>query len=194
MADFVNPLRKLIFIPGARFRSAVSEELIQRLAALNNFNALYQVDTREYFLNGSYNIVATPQTAVDGLYIFEQDYEIVNVSYFHNVAGSGGTTELDVKISTGVGNPFNSIFTTTPKFTSAAVANTFALAYDRTTPVTGEVWTPSAPVTGVTHGVLTATPIAVTKGSAMRVDVLQAMTGDPRNTGITIFVRPKKDT
>lgn len=190
MANIVDPIRKLIFSAGVQFRTAVSEELAQRLGAQLNFHALKQYDVKEFFLNGRYN-TRGPQNTLDGLYIFPFDAEIINVGIFHTEPGVSGTTEIDLKIATTSGGSFTSIFTTTPKFDSAAVAGTFALCYDIATPVTGQTFTPGTAPAGTTLGVMSSVPFQVDAGDAIRIDLLQVMVGAPRGTGALVYFRPR---
>lgn len=192
MATLVTPSRTLVYTPGAQFRSAVSEELIQRLAGLENFISLYQHSEKQFFLNGDYSRVAVPQTAADGLAVFEFDATIIDVWMFNIVAGSAGTTELDVKIATTSGGAFTSIFSTTPKITSAAGNNAWV--------GNPSVWTSGAAVqdgtytvpTGCTRPVLSGggQTLDVNKYSAIRLDLISAQT-NAQNCGLLIHYRPR---
>jgi len=177
MSTLVPPKRSLIYIDGAQFRSAVSEELIQRQGAVSNFISLYQHSEKQFFINGPYGIATVPATALDGLTFFQFDAEIIDVWAFHIISGSSGTTELDVKVAT-LGGSFASIFSTTPKFTSSAANNSWVDS-------SGVV----APGTGVTAPVLSITN--VNAGQALRFDLLQKQGGDPQNCGIVIHYRPR---
>jgi hypothetical protein len=192
MATLVTPSRTLVYTPGAQFRSAVSEELIQRISGLQNFISLYQHSEKQFFLNGPYDIKTPPQTALDGLTIFEFDATIIDVWMFNLVAGSSGTTELDIKMATTSGGTFTSIFSTTPKITSAAGNNAWV--------GNPSVWTTGSPVqdgtytvpTGCTRPVLTGggQTLDVNKRSALRVDILQAQTGG-QNCGLLVHYIPR---
>ncbi|OPZ24611.1 MAG: hypothetical protein BWZ03_00086 [bacterium ADurb.BinA186] len=176
----IPPVRGIIYIEGARFRSAVSEELIQRLGATNNFISLYQYDTKDFFLNGPYSSVSTPQTAVDGLYVFPFDVEIFDAVMFNIVSGSSGTTELDIKYATAPGGSFTSIFSTTPKITSAAGDYAWIGV--------------GGSLTGATAPVFTSTPASpsfnVDAGWAVRIDLLQSQAG-AQNCGLLLYFRPR---
>jgi hypothetical protein len=156
----------------------VSEELIQRLGASINFINERQHSEKQFFLNGPYYRNSSyPKTFQDGLAVFEFDAEIIDVWLFNAVAGSAGTTEIDLKISTAPGNPFATIFSTTPKITSAAV---------------GPVWVGApggayvAPA-GTTAPVLSTT--SVSAWTAIRIDLLSAM-DDAENCGVIVHYRP----
>jgi hypothetical protein len=178
MPAIVAPARKLIYYIGSQFRAAVSEELIQRMAAVSNFISLYQHSEKQFFINGPYSIVTPPQTALDGLAVFEFNAEIIDVWAFNLVAGSSGTTEIDVKIATTPGGAFTSIFSTTPKITSAAGNNVWVGA-------PGGAYTPPS---GTTAPVLST--VNVNAYSAIRVDILQAQPGG-QNAGVILHYRPR---
>lgn len=187
----VDPNRLLIFEEGVRFRSAVSEEVAQRLGSSLNQVALYQYDTKDFFLNGPYGDVGVvPTLGLDGLFVFPFDSEIINIAMFNLVAGSSGTTELDIKMATTSGGAFTSIFSTTPKISSAASSNAFFLCYTITQIATGQSWALNgSPPAGVTVGSLTSVPLSVPAGTALRIDLMAKMT-DAENCGLMIFHRP----
>jgi hypothetical protein len=192
MATPVTPSRTLVYSPGAQFKSAVSENLIQRIAGLQNFISLYQHSEKQFFLNGPYSILAPPLVGMDGLAVFEFDATIIDVWMFNLVAGSAGTTELDLKISTASGGSFTSIFSTTPKITSAAGNNAWV--------GNPSVWTSGVAVqdgtytvpTGCTRPVLTGggQTLNVNKHTAIRLDILQAQT-DGQNCGLLVHYYPR---
>jgi hypothetical protein len=189
--SLVVPERKLIFFESTRFRGAVSEDMIQRQGAISNQNALFQYDVLEYKLNGPYGDVATlPVNGLDGLYVFPFKMQIINICVFNEVAGSSGTTEIDIKKATTSGGAFTSIFSTTPKITSAASNETFALSYNITLGTSDQVWTAGTAPTGVTLGVLNGgAPYTMNAGEALRVDLISAMPG-AQNAGVTVYFRP----
>jgi len=171
----VSPSRKQIFQEEVKYKSAVSESTGTRIAASINFILARLHSEKQFFLNGEYGRIAA-QTFVDGLAVFEFDAEIFNVWMFNIVAGSGGTTELDLKIATTPGGSFSSIFTTTPKITSAAASN---------------VWIGvGGTVTGCTAPVLTAGAETITGGTAIKLDKIQSMTA-AENCGLLVHYRPR---
>jgi len=180
MATPVTPKRQLIYFEGAQFRAANSEELIQRQGSVSNFICLYQYTEKTFQGNGFYGRQTTPYSVTDGLTFFNFDAEIINVFAYINIPGTGGTTELDLKVASAGSSTWTSIFSTTPKFTSAAP--TLARV-----DVTGT----NPPVTGVTAPVFTSSPLNVNAGDAVRLDILQAMTGDPVTVGALIVYRPR---
>lgn len=130
----------------------------------------------QFQLNGDYSLETFPMTEIDGLLPIPYDATITGLWAYSNTQGSGGTTELDLKVGTS-GGAFASLLSTTPKFTSAASSN---------------VWTDSGAVigaqAGVTKPVLSST--SLTAGQALRMDVIQGMSGTPADCGLIIFYRP----
>lgn len=174
MVDLTD-LRLLIQEEETQFRYGISESWAQKLGGSMNFmmNRLHQ--EKQFFANGPYNIMTMPQTGVDGLTIMEFDALIINAWAFNLVAGSGSTTELDIKLATAPGGAFSSIFSTTPKFTSSAGSNAWIGV--------GET------LSGATAPVLSTTQVST--GDALRFDIITAMTGSPQNCGIVIHYRPR---
>lgn len=189
MAD-ITPARRYIQTEEVRYRAAVSEAVGLKLGEMHNFIGKRQFDHLTLFLNGPYSIVTPPQYGVDGLFVFPFDAEIINVAIFNLVAGSGGTLELDLKKATSSGGAFSSIFTTTPKVTSAASNNAFGLSYDISDTTDGQSWAAASAPTGITLGVLSSTPYSVSAGNALRLDMIQSMTGG-QNAGLIVFHRPR---
>lgn len=183
--------RKFIQVEEAANRAAVSESLAFRLGAGLNFINRRQYDTRKIALDGSYWVVTAPQYGVEALEPFPYDIEIFNVAMYNMVPGSGGTTELDVKVTPTSGGTFTSIFTVTPKIASTAGANNYFLKSDENgsnnTAGTGQTmptWNASM-IDGVTGH------LNVDAGSALRVDLIQHQTGTPENCGIIIYFRAR---
>lgn len=191
MAD-LTPAKANIQTEEARFRYAVSESLMQKVGAATNFINKRQYDVKDFRLNGPYDIVAAPQNAVDGIYIFPFDCEIINIAIYNFVPGASGTTELDIKKCASSTASWSTIFTTTPKITSAAVDvdGSYGLSYDITDEDDGQSWAAATPGTGVTLGVLSSVPFNISAGEAIRMDKIQHMTG-AQNCGLLIYFRPR---
>ena len=170
-------VKKNIFEEETRFRSAVSEAVAEKLGRSINFINYRQFDERGFYLNGDYSRLGTyPQIAAAGFIIFPFDVEIFDVAMSSVVTGSSGTTELDVLLATAPGGSFTSIFTTTPKITSAASNNTWVRV--------GQT------VTGCTAPVLTSLPFPVNANSAIRLDLISAMTA-AENASLIVYFRPR---
>ncbi len=122
-------------------------------------------------LNGLYGGVAAYDN-VDLAWIAPAAMKIYNVYMFVDTPGSGGTTELDLKVKPFAAGAFTSIFSTTPKATSSAVSNTWAGVGDT--------------VTGFTAPVLTSSPLSVAAKSAIRMDLISAQTGSAAGVNLVI--------
>jgi hypothetical protein len=177
MSDLPGVFPGLIQIEETFFKAAVSEFTMQRMGQFMNFLATKEHSEKQFFLNGPYARGADPQFYADGLAVFEFDAEIFNVWMFNIVPGSSGTTELDIKIASSPGAAFNSIFATTPKITSSAVAAAWI-------GVGGSVGGCVAPV--LTSG---GSPLSVSAGYAIRCDKITSMAGG-ENCGIIVHYRP----
>lgn len=178
MADYTS-LRKNIQTEEVDFQSSVSEATAKKLAGSINFINNRQHTEKQFFANGRYGIMSSyPQIGVDGLVFFEFNATIINVWAFNLIVGSSGTTEMDVKRATSSGGAFTTIFSTTPKFTSASANNSYVDANGY-----------QAPTTGVTAPVLSITN--VDQGDALRFDLISAMGGFPENCGIIIHYQPR---
>jgi hypothetical protein len=113
-------------------------------------------------------------TFEDGLFIAYAAITIVDVIVYNLTAGTGGTTEFDVRVAT-LGGSFTSIFSTTPKITSSAAAN---------------VWIRSGQtVTGCTAPIFTSQPFSVSANQGIRVDLVTAMTGSPKDCGVILVLQ-----
>lgn len=178
MGTPITPSRNDIYIEGAQFRSAISEDLVQRVGSSINFINAYQYSEKQFFINGLYGTATTPVLGVDGLAVFEFDAYIIDAWMFNITAGSAGTTELDLKIATTSGGAFTSIFSTTPKISYTSGNSVW-------------VGSPSGaytPPTGTTQPVFATRNVSAY--SAIRLDLLQKQTGG-QNCGIIIHYRPR---
>ena len=175
MAD-VTPLRINLQAEEVAYRSSVSEATLSRVGSSVNFINYYQHDKRDLFANGRYNIMPSyPQLGVDGLVIFEYAVQILNVYIWNGIAGSGGTTELDVKWKPQASGSYASMFSTTPKITSTAASYSICGVGDT--------------VTGFTAPILSKTNFDAK--DVLRLDIMGAMTGTVEGCGIIIHYRPR---
>lgn len=130
-----------------------------------------------YELNGPYGSsdLTYPLTNIDAIFLAPYNLEITSVWIYNGDAGSGGTTEYDLKLASP-GGSYTTIMGTTGKITSAAAAN---------------IWTDSgsvvAPQTGVVKPVLSSNSMLA--GQALRFDLITSMTGTPTDARIRIFYR-----
>lgn len=177
MATIIVPVRRNIFYEGARFLSANSEELIQRLGSSINFVNEYQYEVRDFIANGEYGAAPVfPIIANDGFSFFKFNVEIIDAWAWVQFAGSAGTTEIDVKYATTPGGAFTSIFSTTPKITSAAGNN---------------VWVHLGSVLAGTTAPVISVP-NIDADWAVRMDIITGQTGPTVNgAGIQLHYRPR---
>lgn len=191
MSD-VTPARQNIPLPGTQFLGAVSEFIAQSMSGSMNFINYFQHSEKQFFLNGPYSVVTTPQIGSDGLAVFEFNATIIDVWMFNLVAGTSGTTELDVKVATASGGAFTSIFTTTPKISFLAGNDTWVGAVDPS--LIGPSYSPFpayVPPANTTQPVLNgAITNAIAAWSAIRVSLLGSQV-DAENTGVLIHYRPR---
>lgn len=178
MTDIVDA-RTLIQAEETRFRAPNSESMFTRMGGTVNFISNRQEDSHGFFLNGPYN-PGEAGTALDGLHSFLFDAEIVGVTVFNMVSGSAGTSEFDVIWLSASGVVQGSIFSTTPKITSAAPN----FAYGTTNLVTAT----SQGGTGITLPTLSKTEF--NQFDAIRLDLPSAMTA-AQNAGVVINYRPR---
>lgn len=172
----ITGARKNIHQEEVEYLAAVSEATFTKMGGSVNFINNRQHSEKQFFANGRYGIESSyPTLAVDGLTFFQYDAEIIDAWMFVAFAGSGGTTELDIKRATTPGGSFTSIFSTTPKITSAA--GNF-------------VWIHvGSAIAGTTAPVLATT--LVDAEDALRLDVITAQSGTPITTGLIIHYRPR---
>lgn len=177
--------RLMIQLEESRFKFAVSESWNQKIGKAINFVNKRQHSEKQFFLNGYYNTLTLPYLGVDGLVVFNFNAEIINAYAWVLGIGSGGTTELDIKKATDPGGAFASIFSTTPKFNSAASAYSWVGVGDTVVGATAPVMSPLN-----SDGYL-----SVNAGDALRFDIIQAMTGTttagPRSCGVNLHYRPR---
>lgn len=69
--------------------------------------------------NGNYQV----GTGIDGIFVLPWSAKISNVILSNEIAGTSGTTDVDVKIKPQGSGSFTSIFSTTPKLASSAGSN-----------------------------------------------------------------------
>lgn len=166
--------REMVYIEDTRFRAAVSEAIMKKFGAIANFLFKRHIEKKDLYINGIYNGITLPFNDIDGGIIFEYPVEIVNVYIKNRSAGSGGTTELDIKWKPQLTGSWATIFGTTPKITSTAASN--------------QMCGIGQTITGFTAAVLSKTQFDA--GDMLRLDLLQAMTGNPNGCAIIIHYRP----
>lgn len=185
MSD-VPRLRRNVQIAEVSYRAAISETTFNKVGGAINFINDRQNQHFEFgFIRGNantgsptYSGITTPFTDLGTSETFPYAAEIVAITCFHGEAGSGGTSELDIKWQpVNSAAAFATVFSTTPKVTSAAAA-------DRYFDTLGNNTTP----TGCTAPVLSKSTFAA--GDKIRCDVITSMTGNPNGFLLKVFFRP----
>lgn len=179
MASLIADAKNFINTLEVKYTAGVSEATWRKISGMINFLGHRSHQEKNFQINGNYGGLQGlyPINAIDGLAFFEFDAEIFNVWVFNIKNGTSGTTELDLKIKPKASGVFTSIFSTTPKITSAAPADKFFEIGD-----TG---------IGITAPVLVGGGIYnVNKGDAIRLDLIQAMPA-AEHCGVVIHYRPR---
>lgn len=172
--------RQIIQVEDISAGNAVSEALLSKLAAAVNFINEKQIMSRQFGVNGPYSLwLAYPQLDVGPSEEFFENYEIVNVLVKNETTGSGGATEVDIKVREDGTSVWTSIFATRPKFlsTSSNKAKTDSKG----------TYGFSA---GVTQPILNAGAQNLNAKCEMRFDLISAMTG-ASDVSVEIFYRPR---
>lgn len=135
---------------------------------------------QSWYLNGSYGLLATPATEIDGAFAAYEDMTIVGIAMFVETSGVSGSTTFDLLIQSVSGGSRTSIFTATPSL-PATVGNNAFLFWD----FTNNVAISDPP--GSTQPVLVSTLIP--KGSMITCDLLAAQP-QANGTGIILLLQP----
>lgn len=167
-----------IQIEEVSYKSSISEATGFKLGAAINFINNRQYDTKQFNLNGTYSY---PGVGLDGAYGVLWDCEIVGCMMFNLVAGTSGTTTLDLKRYTASDTGGTSIFGTKPAISYTAGNNAFVFQrfIDGTT-----LENP----TGTTLPVLNSTQL---NAGDMLVLELTAYQAGAKNCGLMLFTRPR---
>jgi len=183
MAD-VARLRRNVQAEEVAYKSAVSESSWTKIGGAINFINDLQYKHFEFgFIKAisssgspTYNVFTAPLVISD-LEEFPTNAEIVGITFIHSTSGSSGTTELDIQWAASNSGTFASIFSTTPKVTSAAPSNaqfdTFGVA---TTP------------TGCTVPVLSKSTFSA--GDVLLCRAVSLQSGTPNGFLMRIYWRP----
>lgn len=173
MSDLA-PERSIIQLEQVVTRKPVSESLMQPFGAAVNKIQLQLAPPIEFFANGAYR-GGLGRVRIE-TFRFPFNGYITKVTLFSGDAGLSGTTEVDVLKFTAPGGVGTSIFTTTPKVSSAAASNVWIGI--------GET------VVGMTAPILSSSPnplgLAVNAGDVLQMKILQAMGGNPKDLKMQI--------
>jgi hypothetical protein len=163
-------------------RAGVSEATATRIAQSVNFVNKRQYDSRGFFLNGPYASQGA-QAGVDGAWAVLFDVDIVGVMMFNLVAGTSGTTRLDIRRFTAPNTPSNgaTIFTTRPAITTAAGSNAYLFrdVLNSETIIGGS---------GLTQPVMSITEL--NRGDMLTLNLDNAQVGG-QNCGVILYYRPR---
>lgn len=166
-----------------QYKAAVSSATFTKIGGSINHINTYQNNVFEFgFLKGitssgspTYNQGFSVPVVISGIEPFIDACEIYKVALIHGTSGSGGTSEIDIEWAAHASGTWASIFSTTPKVTSAASSDTSW--------VTG-----LAAPTGVTTPVLSKTTFAV--GDRLRAKIVTMQTGTPNEFILRFHYRP----
>jgi len=166
MSDY-PPERAIIQLEQVFTRKPTSESLLQPMAGAINKVQLQLAPAIEMFANGAYK-GGLARTRVE-MYRFPFDGYIVKATLMNGDPGLSGTTEVDCLLFTAPGGVGASIFSTTPKITSAASSNAWIS--------NGET------LAGCVAPVLSSTPNAlpVNAGDVLQMKILSVMGGNPKD-------------
>lgn len=170
----------MIQVEETQYAAAVSSSVAQRLGSGINFINLYQHTDRSWVLNGNYGVSTGAQSGVDGAIPIWRDMEIIGFFMFNYVNGVSGTTEINIMRHTASG-PGSSIFTVTPKITTAAGNQAFMME-----------WYDPAEILENPTGTTLPTFLSrnLNKGDALTLDFVQRQS-NAENLTITLAVRPR---
>lgn len=109
----INPQRILINAQETDYKSAISEALLTRMGATNNFIALRQFDTHQFNFNGPYSGFVGILGA-DGCFPARYNIRIVGVTLYNRRSGNAGNTQIDLRVISSSGGSSTSLFSTKP--------------------------------------------------------------------------------
>lgn len=177
--DPVSPSREILRVGDIAYKRSVSEAIMARFAATNNFIGKFQTDYVSFFLNGSYSLTSG-SFGYDGAYTGFSNFEIVGVQIWNALKGVSGTTELDVHWINQAGVNQGSIFSVTPKISSSAPNGARGFRNLET----GNDFT----MTGVTLPTLSKTQFL--EGETLYLVIDSAMQS-AQNAALTLNIRPR---
>lgn len=166
------------------YRSGLSESFFTKMAQQHVFLNQKHYIIWQFNINGPY-YRNDPVLGVEGIFVVPFNAEIFDASITNSVAGSGGTTELDVKRATSSGGAFTSIFSTTPKITSSASNYAFAKIGSSVSGVTAPVLN-----TATTSDIDGKLVYEINEGDGLRFDQLESMT-TAQNASLTLYLRSR---
>lgn len=123
-------------------------------------------------VNGPYNVLSST-TGADGIYILNEDVQIVSVRCYVQIAGSSGSTGFNLLYAPPNSTSFSSLFSNIASIGSAAgnyahIANGESKA-------------------NMTAPVLVSSPIIIQSGGILRWDITSVQGGSPSGCGIFVY-------
>lgn len=176
----ISPARNNIFTESVQYKSSVSESIGNRIGASINFINTRQYDTHQFNFNGRYAL-GVGVVGADGIFPILFNMEIVGLTMFNRVAGTSGTTEVDIDWLNGSNSNQGTIFSVTPKMASTA-PNLAYLIRDELNSVNIEL------PTGATAPTFIKTEFDA--GDALLIEIVSAMS-DAEDLSVLIHFRPR---
>ena len=180
MGTPVADSREELLIEELQYRASISEATAQKIAASVNFVNNRQFDKHSWNLNGDFSLVQASEVG-DGVFICQEDMEIVGYSLFIGTNGTSGTAiTCDLHKIQYDGTDDDSIFSTKPSIDDTADDETFTHSNIRV----DEHLVP----TGHTKGVFNTTEFD--RGDALRFDLDESL-GGAEDLQLTIYFRSR---
>jgi hypothetical protein len=175
----IAPQRINIQEAETNYKASVSEALLKRVGASTNFINDSQYVRWDFKANGPYKT----GPGLDGAIIFEADVEISAVSMYNLIAGTSGTTTIDIRRYTSSNTPAGgtSIFSVKPSISFTA-GNYAYVSYNFVTSTALE--NPS----GTTLPVLSTVNLNAGDMLVLNIDAVQVLA---QNCGLSIGFRPR---
>lgn len=177
----ISPARINIQQEETAYRAGVSESTLSRVGAATNFVNLRQYDSHAFHVNGLYSL-AVGILGYDGIFPILFDVEITGLTMYNRVAGTSGTTTVDIHKFTDANTDAGTIFSTRPAIDSTAPNNAYMIRreLDNTNfPATQ---------TGLTYPVFSTTDFSA--GEALFFEIDSAMSGAEDLT-LELHFRPR---
>jgi len=190
MADIV-PVLNNPQVESVEFNAAVSENMLQTIAGAQTFLNYFSYFQKRFDINGLYSLAPSfPQYGVDGISVFEFNAQIIDVWLFNQIAGSSGSTTVDIQVMASPGGSWTSIFTTQPSISWQAGNDVWVGSVNPS--LIGSLYNPLpaySPPINTTAAVLDSTITnAIPAWAAMRCVLNGAQVGG-QNAGVIVHFR-----
>jgi hypothetical protein len=176
----ITPSRNNVQVEDVQFRASVSEAVGNKLGGSINFINDRQFDIHSWHLNGDFSVIAASEVG-DGVFICQEDMEIVGLALYIGTNGSTGSNiTVDLHWISSDGTDNGTIFSVKPAIATTAADGAFLhqniRASDNEVP------------TGFTAATFSKTTFD--RHDGIRLD-LDSSTGGASNLQCTIFFRPR---